>query len=122
MSEHDAHDATEHSILQPVSAPEGRATPKHEDDDDRFYRSQYEDAPDRLADRSYERVRPAYVVGHLAGRNPQYQGRTFEDVEGDLRCGWSDEVTAQCGQWPSVRGYARSAFERARGTPVRDDA
>jgi hypothetical protein len=74
MSEHDAHDATEHSILQPVSAPEGRATPKH------------------------------------------------VDVEGDLRCGWSDEVTAQCGQWPSVRGYARSAFERARGTPVRDDA
>jgi hypothetical protein len=169
MPGHDAHDLNDHSILEPVSAPEGRGTTRnvHNDaetvtegaggflggvsglalgaaagpvgallgalagavggwwagrevagalteDDDRFYRAHYEHAPDRLADRSYEQVRPAYVAGHLAGRNPEYQGRSFEDVEGDLRVGWGECIGEQCGQWPAMRSYARSAFERAR--------
>ena len=88
--------------------------------DDRHYRSQYEQAPDRLADRSYEQVRAAYVAGHLAGRNPEYAGRSFADVEEDLQRGWSGHgVAEQCGDWSAVRGYARSAFERARGAGAR---
>jgi hypothetical protein len=54
------------------------------------------------------------VAGHLAGRNPDYAGRRFEDVEADLRCGWDDRVAEQCGEWPAMRGYAQAAFERAR--------
>jgi hypothetical protein len=174
MPGHDAHDVNDHSILEPVSAPEGRATSSNveadaetvtegaggflggvsglalgapagpvgallgaiagavggwwagrevahalTESDDRFYRSHYEHAPDRLADRAYEQVRPAYVAGHLAGRNPEYAGRSFEEIEGDLRGGWQDCVGEQCGEWPAVRGYARAAFERARGTPPR---
>jgi hypothetical protein len=181
MPGHDAHDLNDHSILQPVSAPEGRGTSRNvqndaetvtegtggflggvsglalgaaagpvgailgalagalggwwagrevanalTDDDDRFYRSQYEHAPDRLADRSYEQVRPAYVAGHLAGRNPEYTGRSFEQIESDLRGGWRDGVGggAQGSEWAAMRGYAQSAFERARrgGTATRDEA
>jgi hypothetical protein len=180
MSAHDAHDLNDHSILEPVSAPEGRGTSRNvqsdaktvtegtggflggvsglalgaaagpvgailgalagavggwwagrevanalTEDDDSFYRSEYEHAPDRLADRSYEQVRPAYVAGHLAGRNPEYTGRSFEEIEGDLRGGWRDGVGVQGGgaTWPAMRGYAQSAFERARekGTATRDD-
>lgn len=172
MPGRDAHEVNEHSILEPVSAPEGRATSRNvetdaetvgegaagflagvsglalgatagpvgallgaiagavggwwagrevahalAENDDRFYRSQYEHAPDRLADRTYEQVRPAYVAGHLAGRNPDYGGRSFEEIEGDLRCGWTGRVVEQCGEWPAVRGHARAAFERARRTP-----
>jgi hypothetical protein len=86
--------------------------------DEAFYRAQYEGSPTRLADRDYETVSPAYVAGHLAGRNPDYAGRSFEDVEDDLRKGWTDDVSKQHGQWSAVRGFARAAFEHARGTPV----
>jgi hypothetical protein len=44
-------------------------------DDDEFYRGRHAgsaDAPD--AGRSYDDARPAYHLGHLAGRNPEYQG------------------------------------------------
>ena len=62
----------------------------------------------------YERARPAYQIGYLAGMNPDYRGRDFEDVEGDLRAGWSDEISARHGRWEDVRDYARGAYERGR--------
>jgi outer membrane lipoprotein SlyB len=82
--------------------------------DDTLYRSRYEGAADRLADRSYDDVRPAYQLGHLAGRNPEYSNRTFDEVEGDLRRGWTDDVRARHGEWDTVRPYARDAYERGR--------
>jgi hypothetical protein len=83
-------------------------------DDEEFYRTHYERSPNRLADRSYEEIRPAYQLGHLAGRNPDYQGRTFEDVEPELQRGWTTDVSARHGDWQQVRPYARDAFERGR--------
>lgn len=91
-------------------------------EDDDAFRRHFESTPERLSDRRYEEIRPAYVAGHLAGRNPEYAGRSFEDVESDLRCGWNDEVTEQCGEWPAVRRYAHVAFDRARVEPVEDPA
>jgi hypothetical protein len=90
-------------------------------DDDVAFRHHFDSTPDRLADRSYDEVRPAYVAGHLAGRNPEYAGRSFENVESDLRCGWNSDVAEQCGEWPAVRRYARAAFDRARGSPAWED-
>jgi hypothetical protein len=84
-------------------------------DDDRQFRRHFEESATRPANRSYEDVRPAYVAGHLAGRNPEYEGQSFDDVESDLRCGWGTDIVAHCGEWPSVRRYARAAFDRARG-------
>jgi len=85
-------------------------------DTDTHYRSHYESSPDRPADRSYEDVRPAYQIGHLAGRNPDYSSRSFDDVEGDLQRGWTGDVSARHGDWQSVRGYARDAYERSRSS------
>ena len=84
------------------------------DKDHEAYRAHYDASPDRAADRTYDQVTPAYALGHLAGRNPDYAGRSFEDVETDLRRGWTDDVAGRHGQWPAVRGYARAAFERVR--------
>lgn len=83
-------------------------------EDEAFFRSDYDASAGRAPGGDFERVRPAYVAGHLAGRNPDYAGRSFEQVEGDLRCGWGDDVAARCGEWPAVRDSARAAFERAR--------
>src|SRR5216110_241289 len=49
-------------------------------EDDRYYRDTYESSPTRTADRSFDDVRAAYQVGHLAGRNPDYQGREWDAV------------------------------------------
>jgi hypothetical protein len=85
-------------------------------DDEAYYRTHYEALPDRPADRSYDDVRPAYQIGHLAGRNPEYHGRSFEEVESDLQRGWSGDVSARHGDWQQVRHYARNAYERGRSS------
>ena len=87
-------------------------------DDDAAFRRDFESTPDRLSDRTYEEIRPAYLAGHLAGRNPEYAGRSFESVESDLRGGWNADVAQQSGEWLAVRRYARAAFDRARAAPV----
>jgi hypothetical protein len=83
-------------------------------DDDAAFRSHYESSSNRLADRSYDDVRPAYQLGHLASRNPDYANRDFNDIESDLRAGWTDDVRSRHGEWDSVRGYARDAYDRGR--------
>lgn len=83
------------------------------DDDDAHFRDHYETlgAP---ADRTYDSSRPAYQLGHLASRNPDYSDRKFDEVEGDLRHGWTDELHGKHGTWDSVREQVRAGYERRR--------
>jgi hypothetical protein len=83
-------------------------------DDDSFYRNAYETSSTRLADRSYDDVRPAYQIGHLAGQNPDYRSRDWDAVEGDLRRAWTDDVRTKHGEWETARPLARDAFTRSR--------
>ena len=85
-----------------------------QESDDHAFRAHYESSSERMADRSYEDTRPAYVAGHLAARNPDYANKPFEDVETDLRRGWNSDVAAQLGEWSTAQPYARAAYERAR--------
>ena len=88
-------------------------------DDDVVYRAHYDFSPTRLADRSYEVVRPAYLIGHIAGANPMYEGLAFESIEGDLRAGWTEEIRAKHGEWDAARQYAKEAFARQRQRALR---
>jgi len=81
---------------------------------DREYREHYESDSARLADWTFEAARPAYQLGHLAARNPDYARREFESIEADLRRGWSDDVRARYGDWSVARRYAREAYIRER--------
>lgn len=83
--------------------------------DDEYYRAHYERGS-RVAARSYDDVRPAYQLGHLASRNPDYRGRPFEEVEADLKRGWSDEVRERHGDWSVARDYAREGYTRGATT------
>ena len=83
--------------------------------DDSYYRNHYE-ANNRLADRSFEDVRPAYHLGHIAANNPDYSGRGWNEVERDLQRGWNDDATRRYGEWSTVRGYANEGFNRGRST------
>lgn len=83
-------------------------------DDDKHYRTHYESSPTKLADRGYDDIRPAYYLGHIASRNPDYQNRSFDEIESDLRAGWSRDN--KYGAWDSVRSYAGEGFNRGRST------
>ena len=85
-------------------------------DDDSYYRSHYESSPNRLADRGYEHVRPAYQLGHVASRNPDYANRSWNEVESDLQRGWNADASRQYGDWSTVRPYASEGFNRGRST------
>ncbi len=83
-------------------------------DDDSYYRKSYDASPNRLADRSYEDVRPAYHLGHVAAHNPDYADKGWGDVQSDLQRGWSPEQSKKYGEWSTVSGYASEGFQRGR--------
>ena len=87
-------------------------SPGYTPEDDRVFRSHFQRA-NRLADRAYEQVRPAYALGRDAARDPERGARSFEEVESDLQEGWMSTRTA-AGDWASVRDFAREGFERGR--------
>jgi hypothetical protein len=79
------------------------------DKHDAHYRGHF--AEHRHPEHEYDHARIGYGVGHVAGRNPDYTGRTFDDVEADLRRGW----TYRDHDFDSMRPYVRAGYERTMG-------
>lgn len=81
--------------------------------DDQHFRTDYQarvsNAPSN-PDLSYDRVRPAYQLGYLASRNPDYAGQSFEQIEPHLEQGWRSGT--QESDWNDMRDYARTAYVR----------
>lgn len=61
--------------------------------------------------RDYDSARPLYQFGHMAGQNPDYQGRSFREVEPELERAWEGDPSSRYGSWPEVRGYVGFGFE-----------
>jgi hypothetical protein len=80
------------------------------EDDDTYYRLHYESSPMKLADRSYEDVRPAYHLGHVAAYNPDYASKSWTEVQNDLQRAWSAEQAKRYGEFSAVSGYASEGF------------
>lgn len=88
------------------------------------FREHYETPDNGIADRRYEDVHPLYALGYAAGANPAYANRSFEEIEPELRQGWTPTLAATHGEWIVVRRYAREGYlrwrdrhERVGGTP-----
>ena len=84
------------------------------DSDDEYYRGNYEASPRKLADRSYEDVRPAYLYGHVASSNPDYANQEWHDVSNHLERGWSTDASRKHGDWQTMSTYAGEGFTRGR--------
>jgi hypothetical protein len=76
---------------------------KHED----YYRDDY--TRQARNDIAFDEARLGYGVGHVAGRNPDYQGRSFDEVERDLRRGWKHNTR----DYDSMRPFIRTGYERS---------
>jgi hypothetical protein len=81
------------------------------DGDDRLFRSHFQHV-NRLADRSYDEVRPAYQLGYAAALRGD--DVAFEEIETDVENGWLNVRTAH-GDWATVRELPGAGFEPARG-------
>lgn len=82
-------------------------------DDDNYYRKNFESSSMR-ANRTFDQAKPAYYLGHVASRNPDYRNRSFQDIEPDLKRGWTSDN--KYGSWDEARGYANEGFTRGRST------
>ena len=98
------------------------AAGNYSDEDDRFYRKSYESSSTRIADRSYEDIRPAYQAGHVAGLNPDYRNRNWDEVDRDLQRGWTNDLRGRHGEWDAARPFARDAFTRSRAAAATSTA
>ncbi len=94
------------------------------EDDETYYRQHYQRTSHgrRKADHGFDDARPAYQLGHIAGMNPEYRGRDFEEIEADLQRGWNDDVRNRYGEWDAVRGYVEEGFNRRAETVDRGTA
>lgn len=72
---------------------------------DETYRTHYRDNGDSAL--QYDDARVGYGLGHVAGRNPDYKGRPFDEVETDLRNGWNSDSR----DYDSMRPYIRYGYE-----------
>lgn len=92
-------------------------------DVDAHYRALYEGAPAEgapAAGGAYDRVRPAYVFGHVAASEPELAGLTFEEAEPALRSAWNDELRARAGDWEQARRHVLDAYGHARAEGAGD--
>lgn len=83
---------------------------------DTHYRNRFESAPVDMRGRftSYDQARPLYQLGYLAAQNPDYAGRSFDQIEPDLQRGWGPEMEQQYGSWNDVRGTVADAYDAER--------
>ena len=66
----------------------------------------------QAAGRTYEQAEPYYRGGFLAGRDPRYQGREFEQVEPELRQSYGSSGSGD--SWEHLREEIREGWRRAR--------
>lgn len=89
----------------------GEATDHFSDETDAHYRRLHEQQHSDTGD--YESARSFYRLGAIARRNPEYEGRTFEQIEPDLRTGWREGASDRFSRWEDVRGYVQAGYENA---------
>jgi len=59
-----------------------------------------------------ERFRPAYAFADELSADQRYRGRSFDDIESDLRTSYAQRYPNS--RWEDVRGAVRSRFGRSR--------
>jgi hypothetical protein len=80
-------------------------------EDDEQFRAHYESSSDRVADRSYDDVRGAYFLGHIASNNPNFTDREFAEVEPELERGWRGCTDRPC-DWEVIRSFVGEGYRR----------
>jgi hypothetical protein len=63
---------------------------------------------------TYDQARTGYALGYVAARNPEYAGRSYDDVDTHLSSGYG----RRAGNYADVRDFARRGYERGASRPT----
>ena len=85
------------------------ALTRYTTDDDTYYRAHFAHYVDEGDGDRFESARPAYMLGHLAGCNPEYIGHAWQEIEQDLAAAWARRSRAD---WAEVSPVVHAAFNR----------
>jgi hypothetical protein len=80
--------------------------------EDEYWRNNYRNRPYVGSD-DYSYWQPAYRYGYESSQ--RYQNRKWEDVENDLRSGWSSYEHRGASTWEQVKNAVRDAWDRITG-------
>jgi hypothetical protein len=92
------------------------------DEDEAWFRADWEAFGGESDGWGADRARPAWELGRVAARNPEWSSREWEDVEPELRRGWSGSVEREHGDWTTASRLAAAGYRRGRGAPDEHDA
>ncbi|HVY94535.1 MAG TPA: hypothetical protein VHA14_17355 [Bryobacteraceae bacterium] len=80
--------------------------------EDTYWRENYSTRPYVQQGAGYDEYSPAYRYGYTSYQ--QYRGRSFDEMDDDLRSGW-DRVRGESKlEWDRARNATRDAWERAK--------
>jgi hypothetical protein len=80
------------------------------EEDDRYWRENHGNRHYANPASTYEEYQPAYQYGTDAAH--RYQGRQWDDVQGDLERGWDKARGGSSLAWENVKDAARAAWDR----------
>ncbi len=78
-----------------------------------YWRDEYKNRPYFKKGTDYDTYHPYYRYGWEAASRPEYQGRTYDDVEKQLETEWPTYRGAAKSDFREYKGATRDAFERA---------
>jgi hypothetical protein len=82
-----------------------------------YWKENYSSRPYAKSGSSYDDYAPAYRLGYE--RYPDYHGRSFDEVEPELRRHWDAGRGSTRLTWDEAKHATRDAFERTRNTVER---
>ena len=85
--------------------------------EDAYWRQNYSSRPYVQGSRSYDDYGPAYQYG--VDSYSRYQGRKFDDVEGDLSRDWAKARGRSSLEWQNAKHATRDAWDRLSNTVER---
>ena len=80
------------------------------EEDDRYWRESHGNRHYANPASNYEEYQPAYQYGTDAAH--RYQGRKWDDVQGDLERGWDRARGGSSLAWENVKDAVRAAWDR----------
>jgi hypothetical protein len=83
--------------------------------EDAYWSENYRSRPYYQSGQSYDEYQPAYRYGWESAARPEYKGRKFSEVEGDLERGWDKAKGATSRTWEQSKEAARDAWSRVEG-------
>jgi hypothetical protein len=93
-----------------------RAARSFDEGEERACREHFESARQRRGGGGdYESTRPLYQFGFVARQNPSYRGRSFNEVEPELRSAWESASSGRSRDWNEVRDYVGFSYRNRPG-------